>query len=141
MAGADEMRLSPWRTVYVTVRDAAAGRALLDGAEAMGLIVRDDDPVLRIEACPGAPDCTSSSVDARGDARRMASIAVAKGFTGSIHVSGCAKGCARSVPSDLVLVGQAGRYHLIRHATTRGPAERLVDADDLDSIFSEASSG
>jgi precorrin-3B synthase len=140
-AGADELHLSPWRTLYVTVRDEAAGHALLDGAEAIGLIVRDDDPVLRIEACPGAPDCTSSSVDARGDARRMATLASAKGFVGSIHFSGCAKGCARSAPSDLVLVGDAGRYQLIRHATTRGPAERLVDADDLDSIFSEASSG
>jgi precorrin-3B synthase len=125
----------------VTVRDAAAGRALLDGAEAMGLIVRDDDPVLRIEACPGAPDCTSSSVDARGDARRMASLAVAKSFTGSIHVSGCAKGCARSAPSDLVLVGNVGRYQVIRHATTRGPAERLVDADDLASVFLETPHG
>lgn len=141
MAGADEMRLSPWRTVYVTVRNAAAGRALLDGAEAMGLIVRDDDPVLRIEACPGAPDCTSSSVDARGDARRLATLASSQGFMGSIHVSGCAKGCARSAPSDLVLVGEAGRYQLMHHATTRGPAERLVDADDLASVFLETPHG
>lgn len=141
MAGARELHLSPWRTLYVTVRDEAAGHALLDGAEAIGLIVRDDDPVLRIEACPGAPDCTSSSVDARGDARRVATLASAKGFAGSIHVSGCSKGCARSAPSDLVLVGNAGRYHLIRRATTRGPVERLIDTGDLDSIFSEASSG
>ena len=141
MAGADDMRLSPWRTVYVTVRDATAGRALLDGAEAMGLIVRDDDPVLRIEACPGAPDCTSSSVDARGDARRLATLASSQGFMGSIHVSGCAKGCARSAPSDLVLVGEAGRYQLMHHATTRGPAERLVDADDLASVFLETPHG
>jgi precorrin-3B synthase len=140
-AGAHELRLSPWRTLYVAVGNEAARHALLDGAKAIGLIVRDDDPVLRIEACPGAPDCTSSSVDARGDARRMARLASAKGFTGSIHVSGCAKGCARSAPSDLVLVGNSSRYHLIRHATTRGPAERLVDADDLESIFSEASCG
>jgi precorrin-3B synthase len=141
MASARELHLSPWRTIYVTVRDAAAGRALLDGAEAIGLIVRDDDPVLRIEACPGAPDCTSSSVDARGDARRLAELASAKGFNGSLHVSGCAKGCARSAPSDLVLVGDGGRYHLIRHATTRGPAERSVDADDLASVFPENAYG
>ena len=141
MAGARELHLSPWRTLYVTVRDEASGRALLAGAEAIGLIVRDGDPLLRIEACPGAPDCASSSVDARGDARRIAGLASAKGFTGSIHVSGCAKGCARSAPSDLVLVGNVGRYHLIRHATTRGPAERRVDAGDLGSIFSEVSCG
>lgn len=140
-AGAHELRLSPWRTLYMMVRDEAAGRALLRAAEAMDLIVRDDDPVLRIEACPGAPDCESSSVDARGDARRMASLASAKGFAGSIHVSGCAKGCARSAASDLVLVGKAGQYRLIRHATTRGPVEQLVDADDLVSVFPETSHG
>ena len=50
--------------------------------------------------------------------RRMA-------IDGSIHVSGCAKGCARSAPSELVLVGKAGRYRLVRNATTRGPVERL----------------
>jgi len=134
-AGGIELRLSPWRTLYVGVRDATAGRALLDGARSVGLIVEEGDPVLQIEACPGAPDCKSSTVDARGDARRMAALASARGFAGSIHVSGCAKGCARSVPSELVLVGKAGRYRLIRHGTTRGVVERMIDADDLGSAF------
>lgn len=140
-AGAQALRLSPWRTVYVEMRDAASGRTLFDGARAAGLIVDDSDPILSVEACPGAPDCRSSSVDARGDGRRMAALAGACGFAGCIHVSGCAKGCARSSPSDLVLVGDRGRYGVVRNGTTRGPVERLVDADDLVSAFRGAAHG
>jgi len=53
-AGASEIRLSPWRALYV---DAAI--------EDTGLIVDDNDPLLRIEACPGAPGCGSATVDTR----------------------------------------------------------------------------
>lgn len=140
-AGARELRLSPWRAVYVEVRNAASGRALLESAHAAGLIIEESDPILSIETCPGMPDCKSSSVDARGDGRRMAALAKARGFAGSIHVSGCAKGCARSAPSELVLVGDRGRYGVVRNATTRGPIERLVDANDLVSTFPGAAHG
>ena len=134
-AGATELRLSPWRTIYFGTRDAAAAAETVDAARAVGLIVDSHDPLLRIEACPGAPDCKSSSVDARGDARRLAALASAEGYDGSIHVSGCAKGCARSAPSELVLVGKAGRYRLVRNATTRGPVERIIGADEFPALF------
>ncbi|MFI5002329.1 MAG: precorrin-3B synthase [Reyranellales bacterium] len=123
-AGATELRLSPWRTLYVGTRD---GRALIDGAGKLGLIVAADDPLLRIEACPGAPACKSSRVDTRRDARRLASL----GFKGSLHISGCAKGCARSAPADLVLVGEQGHYGVIRNGTARDMPERTVDASEL----------
>lgn len=134
-AGASDLRLSPWRAVYVGARDEDAARSVLEGAIEAGLIVDEDDPNLQIEACPGAPDCESSSVDARGDARRLGAIAAARGFKGSIHVSGCDKGCARSLPSDLVLAGKAGRYSLIRNGTTRGPVERMVGVDAFEILF------
>eukprot|EP01034_Spumella_vulgaris_P010100 gene10100-12814_t len=99
------------------VRDAAAGQELLDGARSIGMIVDDRDPLLRIEACPGAPACASGTVDARGDARRLARLMAERRFGGTVHVSGCAKGCACSAPSDLVLVGEAGRYGVGRGRT------------------------
>lgn len=132
-AGATELRLSPWRAIYVE----ASSATLLHGARAAGLIVDERDPILRIEACPGAPACERASVDARGDARRLA----AHGFAGSIHVSGCAKGCARTAPSDLVLVGEGGRYRLARNATAQGPAERMVDPADIVSVLPGAAHG
>jgi precorrin-3B synthase len=140
-AGATELRLSPWRTVYFGARDAAAARQAVDAARLTGLIVDPDDPLLQIEACPGAPDCTSSSVDARGDARRLAALAAAHGYDGSIHVSGCAKGCARSASSRLVLVGNAGIYHLVRNATTRGAVERIIGSADFPTLFEGSRDG
>ncbi len=131
-AGAADLRLSPWRTVYFE-----AGAFMLEQARDAGLIVDDNDPLLQIEACPGAPDCKSSSVDARSDARRLATIAADRGWQGSIHVSGCAKGCARSLPSALVLAGKGGAYRLIRNATTRGPVERIIGIEEFETLFDE----
>jgi len=140
-AGATELRLSPWRTVYFGALDAAAAAQAVDAARSVGLIVDSRDPLLRIEACPGAPDCKSSSVDARGDARRLAALASANGYDGSIHVSGCAKGCARSAPSKLVLVGKAGLYRLVRNATTRGPVERIIGSEEFPALFEGSRDG
>jgi precorrin-3B synthase len=127
-AKATELRLSPWRSVYIGSRD----RALLEGASAIGLIVDDNDPLLRIDACPGAPDCVSGSVDTRRDARRLAALAAERGYRGSIHVSGCAKSCARSLPADLTFVGEAGRYRV---------GQRLVSATDLAVLFKTKADG
>lgn len=118
-AGATEMRLSPWRALYFDA-DVA-------GVESLGLIVDADDPLLRIDACPGAPACRSSSVDTRRDAIRLA----ARGFSGTVHLSGCAKGCARSAPADLVLVGNNGRYGVIHNGTARDRAERTVAPEEI----------
>ena len=118
-AGATEMRLSPWRALYFDA-DVA-------GAASLGLIVDPDDPLLRISACPGAPACRSSSVDTRRDAMRLA----ARGFAGTVHVSGCAKGCARSAPADLVLIGDNGRYGVVHNGTARDKAERTVAPEEI----------
>jgi precorrin-3B synthase len=140
-AGAVDLRLSPWRSLYFGVRNELAARSVAARASDLGLIVDANDPILRIAACPGAPDCASSSVDARRDARRLAALAAAQGFAGSIHVSGCAKGCARSEPSDLVLVGEAGRYRAARHATTREAGGPTVGPDGLPALLGRAHDG
>jgi precorrin-3B synthase len=121
-ADASEIRLSPWRAAYID--------ATIEVPKALGLIVDEDNPLLRIDACPGAPACRSASVDTRATARRLA----ASGVTGTIHVSGCAKGCARSAPADLTLVGEGGRYGVVRNGTTRDAIERTINADDLAAL-------
>jgi precorrin-3B synthase len=130
-AGTAGIRLSPWRALYVEARDNPTALSIVQSARALGLVVDAGDPILRIEACPGAPACRSSSVDARGTARQIATYA----FQGSIHVSGCAKGCARSAPADLVLVGEQGRYNVIRNGTTRNAAERTIGAEEVGALF------
>jgi len=59
----------------------------------------------------------------------------ALGIPGSIHVSGCAKGCARSAPADLVLVGSEGRYGVVRNGTARDRVLRTVERDELATLL------
>ena len=87
--------------------------------DAVDLITDPDDPLLRIEACPGAPACRSTRLDTRGDARRLAALSSRFGFEGTVHVSGCAKGCAKSAAADLVLVGAEGKYGIVRNGTAQ----------------------
>ncbi len=121
-AGASEIRLSPWRALYID--------APIEGAEKLYLIVDEADPLLRIDACPGAPACRSASVDTHHAARRLAVMEI----EGSIHVSGCAKGCARSAAADLVLVGDRGQYGVIRGGTARDAIERTIEAKDIEAM-------
>lgn len=98
--GAEAMRVTPWRLI------------LLEGAELFetsDFITRADDPLLRVDACPGAPLCEAASVDTRSVARELAHV-----ITGPLHVSGCAKGCARPRRCRTTLVGRGGAFDLVR---------------------------
>jgi precorrin-3B synthase len=128
--GVKEIRLSPWRALYAEVPSEQSGQGILVAAASIGLIFDPRDPLLQIEACPGAPGCQSTSLDTRGDGRRLAGLLPRFGFTGTIHVSGCAKGCAKSGTSDLVLVGAERRYGIVRNGTAQDfPARRFSFPD------------
>jgi precorrin-3B synthase len=137
-AGASEIRLSPWRTIYACNVDRDTGARLVAAAGRMGLIVDDADPMLRVNACPGAPLCGATSLATRCDARTLSNFFAKAQFAGSLHVSGCAKGCARSAPADLALVGDGGHYRVIYRGTARDratdtllPCEIAVRGSDL----------
>jgi precorrin-3B synthase len=102
------LRVTPWRAVLlgrVLEGDAAALRA-----SAGGLIADPADPRLRMAACIGSAGCASGTVRARDDAAALANA----GWTGFLHVSGCAKGCAYPGVAD-TLVGEGGSYGLVRN--------------------------
>ncbi|MEM1316183.1 MAG: cobalamin biosynthesis protein CobG, partial [Pseudomonadota bacterium] len=84
-------------------------------------------PLLAADACPGAPFCESASVETRGLARRLAPL-----LGGSLHVSGCAKGCARATAADVTLVGRDGAFDLVRGGRAGDPAAaRGLRPEDL----------
>jgi precorrin-3B synthase len=138
--GVEEIRLSPWRILYAGVASASAGNAVLGAARSVDLITDPDDPLLSIEACPGAPACRSTSLDTRGDARRLAALSSRFGFEGTIHVSGCAKGCAKSAAADLVLIGAEGKYGIVREGTAQDRPASSASFSELDpgAIFASA---
>jgi precorrin-3B synthase len=119
-SSAGAMRITPWRVL------------LLEGAPAVcaeGLINDPADPLLHVDACPGAPCCPQASVETRDFARRLAPY-----IEGRLHVSGCAKGCAHPRAADVTLTGRDGRFDLSLNApagalavrSAVGPAEILA---------------
>lgn len=84
--------------------------ALLLQAEAHGFILHTHDARRLIEACPGAPACAS----AQGKTRDLA-LDIAKTLphlTQTLHISGCAKGCACARKTDIVIVANQGGYYI-----------------------------
>ncbi|OWU73038.1 cobalamin biosynthesis protein CobG [Marinibacterium profundimaris] len=129
-AGAQAVRVTPWRCLVLE-----GGRAVAHAPD--HAITDPGDPLLGIDACPGAPLCPSASVETRALARRLARE---PGLAGrSLHVSGCAKGCARARPADLVLVGREGRFDLVAngHAWDE-PCQRGSGPDELDALVRQA---
>lgn len=97
--GARALRVTPWRLLLLEGVDR------IDGDH---FVQHPDDPLLHADACPGAPACTSASVETRVLARALSVHA-----TGSLHVSGCSKGCARRGRADMTFVGNQGRFDLV----------------------------
>jgi len=112
------LRITPWRI------------ALFEGARDVthpALITDPTDPLLHVDACPGAPRCAHASVDTHQIAR-----ALAPHMTARLHVSGCEKGCARNAPTDTTLVGRNGRFDIVRSGTAQAtPTLRGLTPDAL----------
>lgn len=105
--GANALRLTPNRAL------------ILEGVtwrEASDFITQPADPLLHIDACPGAPSCASATVATRDLARDIARDITreATEVPRSLHISGCPKGCARAHPADITLVGRNGAFDLVR---------------------------
>jgi precorrin-3B synthase len=98
-----EIRPAPWRMLFLVGATAIP--------EIPGLISDPADPILRITACTGAPACPQ----ALGDTRHLARALAAKLAPGqTLHLSGCAKGCAHPSPAPLTLTATPQGYDLIR---------------------------
>jgi precorrin-3B synthase len=118
-SSAEAVRITPWRLLLVEGAPAVAAKGLLSDPA---------DPLLRVDACPGAPCCPQASVVTRDLA-----VGLAPYVSGRLHVSGCAKGCARPRAADVTLTGRDGRFDLSLNTPAGGPAVRsaLAPADVL----------
>ncbi len=116
--GARALRVTPWRLILL--EDGAA-------VETDGFVTGSGDPLLKTDACPGAPLCPQAQAETRAIAR-----ALAPRLGGSLHVSGCAKGCARQTPADVTLVGRDGRFDLVKQGRAGDePVMRGLTPGDL----------
>jgi precorrin isomerase len=126
--GATGLRLSPWRGFALHGLSSGAADALLAETATLGLIVRDDDPRLSVQACAGKPACLRAEADAMADAAVLAE-ALAPELAGglSLHVSGCVKSCAHPGASDLTLVGDGGGYRVVLGGSARDEGVATLD--------------
>ncbi len=112
--GTGEIRLTPWRALivpFVQPREADTIRAYF---AAHGFIVDRGDARLAIAACGGASTCERGTTDTHSDALALMFFARSLCMTGvALHVSGCAKGCARQAATPFTLIAHAGRYDLV----------------------------
>jgi precorrin-3B synthase len=136
-AGADGLRLAPWRTFFVTGVSPRGAASLVKEAAKLGFIVEAGDKRLRAAACPGAPACLHAAHALRDDAERWARFLPA-GEGVLLHVSGCVKGCARPVRTAATLVATEEGYDLIVAGKAGDePALTGLSAGAVDALLAE----
>lgn len=96
------LRVTPWRMLLI---EGAPAAPAIDG-----LITNPDDPMLRVVACTGKPACIQGLQPTRDLARRLAPHLP---DATTLHVSGCAKGCAHTARADITLTGQAAGFDVV----------------------------
>ncbi len=132
--GVTEFRLAPHHALLAI----GARPSLLDDAAAAEFIADPADPRRRISACIGSDGCASGHIAARSVANRLASLLDADT---SLHVSGCAKGCAHPRRSGMTLVGRADGYGLVFEGTAGDTPVAVLRADQLEAAIGPAGQG
>lgn len=108
-AGAPDLRLTPWRGLLAPGLTERRAERLAADLRPSGLILDPDDPRLVVAACIGQPGCWRATTPVPVDALHLATARLGV----ALHVSGCAKGCARREPAPVTLVGRDGHYDLV----------------------------
>jgi precorrin-3B synthase len=135
-----ELRLSPWRMLFIPAPDHATAEQLVAIARKAGF-AGASDVRMHIQACPGRPACMSAHADTRLDAEIAARCMEESGFEGTVHLSGCAKGCASSAPADITLVGVPGGYRLMLRAAARDEGGTMLAPSDLPATMNALMQG
>jgi precorrin-3B synthase len=137
-AGASGMRAAPGRALMIIGLTPQALSPFAADAEALGFIVRGDDPRRHVVACAGAPICASAQLASRAIAPLIAATA-APHLSGSfkIHISGCAKGCAHPAPAALTVVGTAAGCALIANGSVHDAAFKTIATNELPAAIAE----
>jgi precorrin-3B synthase len=131
-AGADGIRTAPGRALLVVGIAPTRAPALRARAERLGLIARPDDPRRHVAACSGMPLCAAAQIPTRALAPAVATAAAAL-LDGSltIHLSGCAKGCAHARAALLTIVGDRTGCGVVLNGSARDAPFGSILADAL----------
>ena len=135
-AGARGLRTAPDRSLLAigVTRERAA--RFFTAATQLGFVTRADDPRRLVIACAGAPLCASAHIAARSIAPGLAAAAVPYLRDGStLHISGCAKGCAHPRAAALTVVGKPGDCDLVANGSARDAAFAAAPVQELGAVI------
>ena len=125
-----DLRMHPAAGKKLVIEPLAADQVerLIEMAGRFGFIVGDDDRRQQLQICVGAPGCAQAHMDTQAVAQ---TIADSLNQSARIHVSGCAKACARPAQFDAEILGHAAGVTI-----TGGTAKALPDS--LNSLLETA---
>jgi len=140
--GAKELRLTPWRAMMAPTQSLEQAAHIVETARGLGLIVDAGDARLAIAACPGAPECSQANGATRSGLDAIAGFAQTPSRDGvGLHVSGCAKGCAKPSATPLTLVANDGAFDLIYDgAAGDAPVAKKLTFDEIASVLAQRGS-
>ncbi|WP_296739962.1 precorrin-3B synthase [Mesorhizobium sp.] len=118
--GTTEIRLAPSRALLFLGLSPSACANLQSFATTLGFVTSPADPRTRIAACPGTPACASGRIATRAIAETVAKESA--DFLDpslTLHISGCAKGCAHPGSAMLTLVGDENGAGLVVDGTAK----------------------
>ncbi len=107
--GDGNLRLTPWQNVILPqVLDADIPN-LIQALTKLGLPTNTDHPAGSIAACRGKPGCQAAETNSHDHAQFLIQQLIDRlDQPLQIHISGCAKGCAHPLGSDIALLGVSG---------------------------------
>ncbi|CDX59291.1 Precorrin-3B synthase (fragment) [Mesorhizobium plurifarium] len=116
--GATEIRLAPGRALLFL--SLSTPSSLQSSAATLGFVTSPADPRTRIAACPGIPACASGRIATRAIAETIATDSPGLlDASLTLHISGCAKGCAHPGAAALTLVGDENGAGLVVDGTAK----------------------
>ncbi len=140
--GQGALRLTPWRAILLPAdaRDDAE-RIVAAAAREVGLIISPQDPRLAVVACPGAPACPQAKGETRGDLALLAPLARKLAASGvGLHISGCAKGCARPRATAATLIPHDGGFDLVLNGRAdAAPVGRALSLQEVERLCGQRS--
>ncbi len=142
-AGATELRLTPWRAMLAPTPSIAEAERIAAAAAQLGFVVDAKDARLAIAACPGAPECPQAQGSTREGLVTLARFAREFSQDGiGLHVSGCAKGCAKPSPTPVTLVLRSGGFDLVYDGLASDePAAAGLTLDEVVKTLAARASG
>jgi precorrin-3B synthase len=133
---ANGIRLTPWRAFFIIGLDPRSAASMIGSMAKLGFITSAEEPRLRVAACPGAPACMHGRRPVRDDAARWAPL-MPKGDGVILHVSGCAKGCARPAATAATLTATEMGYDLVLNGKAGDPpARRGLSSARIEELLS-----